>query len=272
MKEYNVRIPIGIGDLIYIRGLLDLAKDRFGRINISPNLNLLNERAQYEPFLMELMEMLFKPPFYNITRDQSYPFKSIVDMWKQLKLKPRRPNMAQILCEGELPKNLRSGKYIVINTKVRAFNKNAYRAISPRLIQILRSVSKYKIVLLGEREIEFTGEYRHIGHKNIYCIYNDLIAHLSPNKIVDLTIPKLGISPPNMKKFKSDCNIMRHAHKVIQIGGGGSFCVSSTLSNLICIISYSSLPFFAEVFRHNEYKNVLVVNNSRQFLEAIREI
>ncbi len=272
MKEYSVKIPIGIGDLVYIKGLLDLTKDRFSCINISPNMALFNGRPKYKPFVMELMGMLFKPPFYNITMDQSYPFKSIVDMWRQLKIKPRKPNVASILCEGELPKGLHSGKYIVINTKVRALKKNAYRAFQPKLFKLLRSIGKHKIVLLGEREIEFTNEYKNLGHKNIYCIYRDLVDYLPSNKIVDLTISKLGITPPNMKKFKHDCNIMHHAHRVIQIGGGGSFCVSSAISKLICIISYSSLPFFAEVFRYNEYKDVLVANNSREFLKAIEEI
>jgi hypothetical protein len=98
-------------------------------------------------------------------------------------------------------------------------------------IAALRKLSqRYQIVVMGEREIEYNEEYRYHGEAHIYCIYEDLKQHLP---IVDLTVPKLGLTSPSLRKLREDCTIMRDAKCCIVLGHGGGPCLALAVGQVL---------------------------------------
>jgi len=54
-------------------------------------------------------------------------------------------------------------------------------------------------VLLGEREVEYGIEYSNMRN-SVYSIYDDL-KNLNTDKVLDITISKLGIAIPNVERL-----------------------------------------------------------------------
>ena len=98
MKELSIKIHVGIGDLIYTKSMLDQTAHIYSKINIAPNLFLIHERPDYKKFLMKLMGLLFKPPFYNINENQNYTNADIMELWKGYNFSMQKPNFSNILC------------------------------------------------------------------------------------------------------------------------------------------------------------------------------
>ena len=102
--------------------------------------------------------------------------------------------------------------------------------------ETLKNVSKkYKIVVIGERAVEYNEEYTQHGSDQVYSIYNDIVTNIAKDRLVDLTVPSLGITTPNLENIRKDCSVFRDAKFTIMIGFGGAFCLSATTSNVICL-------------------------------------
>lgn len=272
MKILEANIPVGIGDLIYIKSQLDLAKDNFDQINITFDDWVLStyreDKYQYIDFLNQFSKLLFNDPFYKLNKG-IFKFKTQMDIYQEYNLPPVIPNLKNILPLDK--KNDFNYKYIVINTKCRYLNIANYAEIYDEFWIIVKLIAKkYKIIVLGERVVEETKEYKIHGKDNVYSIYSDVLKNIPHDCLIDLTVPKLGITTPNLNKIRYDASIMRDAEFVINLGLGGSFCIASSVANLICYRFDNDLVadfLFGDYRAHN---SSLITKNKKIFLEELK--
>lgn len=154
---------------------------------------------------------------------------------------------------------------IILHTKVRQLHYYYYDIMKADFYNVLNSGSK-QIILMGEKEIEYEGkEYRDLGNRRVYSIYEDAIKFIKPEKILDLTVPKLGTTTPNIEKLIEDMNIMA-GHKNICFGSAGNVsiccCVGDTLS-------YSSDPEYAWFTVFLDNNQVYFKYSKEEFLKEV---
>ena len=120
------------------------------------------------------------------------------------------------------PLNITKSPYIVIHTKVRNDYDHYQENVFNLLMKWLREnreklLSKYQVVILGEREIENNVESR---IHNIRSIYKPLIESLGRERVLDLTENQL-YSNGNIEILERDIQIMNKADLNLFFGIGG---------------------------------------------------
>lgn len=239
MKIFSANIPTSLGDILIIKAHLDAVKKNYDQINITFHTQLWKEaitinaeqEQQWKNYISDLGKLFFSEPPYRLNVGQ-YPFMATATVIQQLQITPIRVDLRHLLCKGE---SLNIGDYIVITTKVRGLNRNNFLPKTIHLWKPLREINKnYKIVILGEREVEMRNEYTIPQVKNtIFSIYNHIICNLSSDNILDLTIPALGNTQSTVKQIQQDCLIMSEAKMVIALGTGGNVGMSSACGDNI---------------------------------------
>jgi hypothetical protein len=266
MKTFKATIHIGLGDIIYTRGQFDPVKHLYDRIEISFNKMLYGlHDDNYPIFLNDLGKLLFSEHPYVLT-DADHPHLNPVDMAKEAK--PCKPDLKNILCKGN-SLNLGS-EYIVLTTKLRYFRRNIFNSLSNELFNTIKELSnKYKIVVLGEKIIEMNNEYKFWGNNEIYSIYDDIIKNIPADKLVDLTIPALGITSPKLSQVQQDCLIMKEAKLVISLGVGGNFCMATAVANTVGYRTDND-PIANAAF-DREYPDAIITKNWTYFIETLKK-
>lgn len=236
MNKLEFDLPGGIGDNLLVRIFFDPIMHQYDQIYISHSKDVINTWRNGDPtyfkFLDDIGNLLFttKPYVYSHKQYQLLNIhKSIID----LKLIPQKPNIDHLLCKGT-PLDI-DEEYIVITTKIRLLPKPVLYKLLPQLFSTLRKVSeKYKIVILGERVVEKSKEYL-VGNNNalVYGIYEQIITNLPTDRIIDLTVPALGITTPNIEKIQQDCLIMNRAKYVITLGLGGNLWLAVSIATTV---------------------------------------
>lgn len=237
MRKLEMSINAGIGDNLMVRVFFDSIKHNYDQIVISHNKQIIDYWKDSDPryfhFLNELGNMLFTSPPYVFAHKQ-FTAMNLHDgenSVKRLNLIAQKPNLDYILCKGN-SLNLKE-EYIVITTKIRGIERRDFFSLSIHLWKVLREISKkYKIVILGERTVETNKEYKN-NPTIIYGIYEQIIANLSQDRIVDLTVPALGITVPDINQIKQDCLIMKEAKFVITLAVGGNLWLAISVANTI---------------------------------------
>lgn len=267
----EISICIGLGDNIVIRGYLDTIKSKYEEIRISHHKpiiqNYRNNDPEYTKFLDQIGNLLFSEPPY-IFDHGDYPHKSQFEIMQHFQIDPQKPNLSHLLCKG-INLNI-SEPYIVITTKVRIMRQEIFFPLSIDLWKTLRKLSeKYKIVIMGEKVVEYGKEYleRENVNNGIYSIYEQIISNLPQDRIIDLTVPALGITTPSLEKIQQDCLIMNQAKFVIVIGVGGNFCLSSAVANTIGFREDKE-PHLDKVLAHN-YSDLFMTREWLQFMKKI---
>ena len=235
MKTFGANVPIGLGDLIYMKAMFDPVKDSFSEINLNfhrEGITLSKKDDNYNVFLDDLGNLLFGQEPYKIDTGNQYPYCRLAEVVTSYGITPQKPELADILCSGT---SLSLDEpYIVINTKVRALERKLLNGKMPEFWTcLLQLVKKYKVVILGERAIEMNGEYIVYTNEFIYSLYPEIIKHVPTDRLIDLTVPALGITSPILSQIQQDCLIMNQAEFVINFGIGGGFCLASAVANLI---------------------------------------
>lgn len=235
MKRLEISIPIGLGDAIYSKAQLDAVKDQYTEIKISFYKKYIevyrNSALGYSEFLDQLGELLFAEKPYSYSQEV-FPLRNVAQISSDWQIYPQKPNLKSYFCHSD---GLQFGKpYLVLNTKVRFLARETWDKNKNILFQVLNKLSsKYFFVLLGEKEVEMNSEYQIFGSNGIYSLYSDFLNYLPVEKLIDLTIPALGISCPNLTQILNDSQIINQAHRTITIGIGGSFCLSTAVGNVI---------------------------------------
>jgi hypothetical protein len=269
MKNITITTAIGLGDILYLKATLDQVKCQYNEIKINPANGLIkwaNRDDNYRDFVKDLTNLLFNEMPYKIV-DQGPEFKSMSEVYSDHQLIVQKPNISQ-LCNGE---PLQIEPYIVMTTKVRYLFRNELK--DQELWPILNSLP-YKIVVLGEREVEMNNEYLNDNRNGptVYSIYSEIINNLG-DKIIDKTIPALGIIAPNLKQLQQDALIMSGSKAVISFGIGGNFTTGMAVAKKL--IGYKpGNEFYTDIiFQHNEQVgNSFVTKDWQVFLKKLSEI
>jgi hypothetical protein len=262
VKTLEFEICAGIGDNLVIRIFLDSIKHNYNRISIAHSRSVINYYRggdqKYYNFLSELSKLIFsEPPFFFDPRGKFPPIHT-EKVITELASKPKLTNLDKVLCKGT-PLDV-GEEYIVLTTKVRCLNRSTFLPLSVQFWAMLRELSKkYKIVVMGERVVEISKEYK--GSENsIFGIYEQIIANVPQDRLVDKTIPALGITIPNMANIQQDCLIMKNAKLVITLGIGGNFWLSAAVANTLGfrddvdkVTDYITNPNYPTVFTTRDW-------------------
>lgn len=269
----NIYSAVGIGDMICYRGLTNPFLSQYKKININLCLSLLDEfkpdnKNENIIFLENIAKLIFKDEKYNIIFNYNDKHVDTYVFQKETNTHCKIPNLINDFCNE---KKIIDDDYIVVTTKARGINREQFLSRKQIFCDVLNDLSKkYKIVLVGEKIVEMNKEYQHHGSHFIFSIYNDIIDSLE-NNIIDLTIPALGITIPNIENLKKDCSIMNHAKKVITFGVGGNFSIAMTVSNVASYIEGgTSLNFSPPSFDNKEVS--LVTNQWYEFINALLKL
>lgn len=269
MRVYYANISQGIGDNTMALSYANqaLAANKFDEIHFTHHAPIVekqkNNAPEYWKFLHDIGELFFSklPYVYN---SGQYPFKSAEGLIADFGIIPIKPSYKHLLCKGN-SLNLNQ-EYIVITTKLRYFDKSIFFQLAPQLWKTIRELSKkYKIVLMGERVVEMCPDYLDHGANQIYGIYEQIIANI-PN-LLDITIPALGITAPNLTQIQQDCLIMSEAKFVITLGVGGNFCMAMATSNMIGF-RIDNEPIADAIFSR-PYPDAVVFKDWNQFINKL---
>src|SRR5437868_5806627 len=124
MKTFGATIPLGIGDLLYIKAMFDPIKHEYSEINLNLGKALItdyNRDASYDTFLDEFTKLLFSEEPYRLNVETSYPYYTLGAIATDYGIVPHKPNLSHLLCKGESLKL--QDPYVVMNTKVRALSQ-----------------------------------------------------------------------------------------------------------------------------------------------------
>ena len=272
MRVLQTNVCIGLGDLICMKGQTDPFKDQFDQIRITLDRNVINTYRRndvpYSKFLNDVCKLFFseKPYMLNVG---NYPIKGMHGICKEYNLPFVKPNLKYLLCKGD---SLNLGEdYIIINTKVRTFPRQRWNEIRQDIFNLLNLLAnKYKIVILGEKVVEQSLEYQSHGPNNVYCIYSELIQNLKKDRVLDLTIPALGITAPNLIQVQQDCLIMSQAKFVMLFGLGGAFCMANATSNTIGY-RCDNEELADELYNNKVYDDAFITKNFDFFKEKVSQ-
>lgn len=265
MKKLEFLIAAGLGDNIILRMALDTVKHNYDEIRIAHNKGIVkdyrNDDPKYFKFLDELGALLFSEPPY-IFDHGDYPVIQTYYTYSDLSIIIKNPKLEYLLAKGN-SLNLNQ-EYIVITTKIRTLPKNVFNDISKNFWVILNDLSKkYKIVILGEKEIE--GNHP----DDWFSIYNEIISNLPNDKILDLTVPALGVTAPELHKVQQDCLIMKEAKFVIANGIGGNVWMAAAVANTIGFRSDEE-PII-NIVVNPQFENIFITKNINLFFNKLKE-
>jgi len=269
MATFSSNIPVGLGDIIYIKSQLDFFKDRFEEIHITFHEDLISyyrKGTKYNIFLKEVGNLFFSEKPY-ILNDGYYPFRTQLQICTDYEMPPCKPELQHLLCKG-VSLNLDS-EYIVLTTKIRQLSRTNFNDMSKDFWDKINQLSKkYKIVLLGERKVEVNKEYEYYTTEHIYSIYEDIMKNVQNEAIIDLTIPALGITVPSLTQIQQDCLIMKEAKFVVTIGIGGNFCMATAVANVIGYRNDDD-EVADYCFSNREYPNAMITKNYEYFMSIL---
>jgi hypothetical protein len=234
MKNFKLKITSGIGDCITIRSqLLPLIKAGT-QISISIDRSIIekyrpDDKIEYYNFTYNFLKEIFSEENCKVTHDQSYPFMTSLKLFS-LGYHPRIINLQNALCNPINPCNY---SYIAISTKVRDLTRNIFDQKKADIFKKINE-SENKIIILGEKEIIESKEYKIHGSNKIYSIYHDILNLISKEKIVDMTIDK--IVTPNIDLIKKDCTLMKFANDNFIFGIGGNLSLCRSVGPTRCYI------------------------------------
>lgn len=270
MSTLVINVPIGLGDLIYLKAMLDTVKHRYQKIKIKFHRDIIKFYAfdpGYHKFLDEIGALFFSEAPYELTSEDGIPFYGMVSICNDNKIPPVKPNLVHLLCKGT-PLNI-GQEYLVLNTKIRYLARDQ---LDLRVMEfwsmMQRLAQRYKIVIVGERVVEFNHGYLEMGPNAVYSIYDSIKEHIPSDRIVDCTIPALGKTSPSLSQIQQDCLIMSGAKAVITLGVGGGFCMATAVANVIGF-RLDSDPI-ADVVFNRHYPNAIVTKDWAYFLEMLR--
>jgi len=269
MKSFATTLRIGIGDIILAWAALENMKHKLNDIYIDVNWSILSaykdNSENYKKFIQDLIQTLFTDNKYKLftnKRGEEHTF----DDFRNYGIPAVLPKAAHLLCADY---TLMDAEYIVITTKVRQFDKKKFLSYKDHFIEIIKKLSiKYKIVLLGEQEIEYGVEYSLYGVNHIYSLYDYL---KDINNVIDLTTKVISSDNASLENVKKDCAIMHKARAVITVGCGGNLTLAAAVSKHLIGIRRDDYEFGDFIYR-NPNDEIYVVRDHALWLDKIEKL
>jgi hypothetical protein len=234
MEKKFILQQSGIGDTIiflsYLNQFMPHKEKTFIDFDQTNIRNWRTDTDQYYEFLINLAKFLLPHENIIVEKGISGTKISVDEIMKVYSFTP-----FQFINLKSKINAIKDDSKIVINTKVRGLHRNQYNTYKNQLFQILKASDK-QFILLGEKEIEYGKEYALHGENAIYSAYSDIINNIPKEKLVDMTIPKLGITTPNFENIIKDINIISK-HKNICFGSSGIVSLCSCLTDIISLVN-----------------------------------
>lgn len=161
------------------------------------------------------------------------------------------------------------GEYIVFHTKLRPAWEILHRAhdIKKMFLSLCREYkSKYKIVVLGERNLKKDLE---VDMLHMTTIYDELLLLRENNEVIDLTQDYII---PNYDNLIDNISLIANAKCNICFGHGGAFCLSISFSKLCH--AYIDKIDYSHFFNNDALKNnnVFLHNDFTTFTNVISNL
>lgn len=260
---FETPIHLGLGDIIYIKAALD--QTTYKKIIIKPKMNLLDDKSEaYKKHTIKFIKKFFPEPRYKIDFNSETEISgNPTHIYKRTGIIPVKPYYPKLLCEKtKIPER----QYIVVHTKVKGLAYFKYMELKERFFAILKDLSRfYSIVLMGERNIEYSEELGSIlKHNCLYSIYGDCIKNIE--NVIDLTENEDLIKAP--KNTGKACYIMHYARAVITFGLGGNFCLASAVAgyHVGLILEHT---YYDKIYDLEVVDNGFLTKDSDTFLKKI---
>jgi hypothetical protein len=273
-------IPTSLGEIVNYKFHLDIVKDGYDQIRLGFATGLWDgalhtespdwpqRKILWEQYLLDIGQLFFSKPPYVLESNPTKWGGSIESFVQRFTITPQKVELAHLLCKG-MPLNL-GEKYIVITTKVRHIDRPVLFPLLEQFWPILKKLSnKYKIVVLGEKQVEMRKEYDKIRNE-VFGIYNHIIANVPNDRLLDLTVPALGETVSSLAQIQQDCLIMKEAELTITFGVGGNFCLATSVSNMAIGFRADSIAFTDIIFHGREYPNAIITKDWHRFMQALR--
>lgn len=270
-KQIGMDINVGIGDHLFLRIFMDSIKDQYDRIAIThsrPGMAFWhNNDAQRWDFNLKLGQLVFSEPPYVLIPNARFPFYPNDRIISELNNKPVKPNL-DCLCVG---KSLGIGKYVVLTTKVRQIVRSDFELAKEKLTPALQRLAQtHTMVISGEREVQRTREYdAEVNRDQVYGLYDYFTNILPKDKILDLTIPALGVTCSTLPQLQQDCLIMKEAAATINFGIGGNLWISTCVANQTLGWHGDSNPIMNLMEGFPGYHVTRDLNQFIQYLDAL---
>jgi len=259
MREFKIKTCLEVGDLLFYASILSELKNRYDRVVIYPDFGLLYGRPEaelvkYRQFVLELCERIFPKDFFVFDPNLDAQRLDPNQLCQIHGLRACIKKFNRELCFGQ---PVTDDPYVAVCTKVRAFPFDTYRNhLKEKFCHSLSVLSKkYKIVVVGERTVGMNQEYKYHGSGWIYSVYNDIISAVPQKSLIDITLPEIGITSPDIKTFSQDCLTLNKSVCSISIGGGGLTAMSLSVAKTITINSWMEWPDFTNQIIEEEKKN-----------------
>ncbi len=128
--------------------------------------------------------------------------------------------------------------YTILFTKVRNFPIDHFALFKEDFYAALNTM-KSKIILLGERNVQYGNEYNIHGESKIYSLYHDFKKNISQDKIIDLSKDMFSDSGFDITSIINDLTLISSSKQIIMIGTGGFWCTSLFTDKLISLTDTS---------------------------------
>jgi hypothetical protein len=263
--KYDLKY-IGIGDLTFFCGemLLRLNKGDVLEIKINQNtLNLYRDGSKsYEKFCIDYVKFILSDFIVlecQTNTDRSWEYnQDYVD--RMLTDDTIKNIFKEKFSNGSI--NDEHKNHVVLFTKSRNFYLSNFQQVSEKFFNTLNSIDS-KIILIGEKNVSYTGEYLNISNELVYSLYDDYIKNIDKDKIIDLTKDNYSYGEIELENVINDLTLIVNSKKIIMMGGGGFFCMSLFTDKLLSLVSEEIFSQF-----QTEHNKQIFIN----FDDYIREI
>jgi hypothetical protein len=276
---FDIGLRGGIGDILYAWAAVENIKHKYEKIYVDIDFNIItafkNNSNSYKQFLIDITKIMFCDSKYvlfeNKSTNDTYRLFDIGALtWVPIPT-------CNLLLDRPSPHKI-DGEYIVVTTKNKYITKQNYLSFKNIFLNKIKNLStKYKIVILGERDVDNNQE--NIIHA-VETIYSDLI--YCCDNYIDLTEPVLCSTNDSkqqnladLNKVKEDCDLMNKAKCVITLGFGGNMTLAVAVSNkVVGYVPYtdrvSQVPYANGYTSYSE--NITVTDNLERFFLSLDKI
>lgn len=238
IKKHKIS-NIGIGDLVNFATNILLKEEK--EIHVSMDEEALirykGNPKEYELFSREFIQKLLPDTIIHFSYDQSFPSHPINGNFIRESTNPKIISHFSRIFDDLKNSNFQPPKkdFIVLSTKTRNLKKDIFNSSKNEIFDTLNMLG-CPIILVGEKEIEYNYEYSHHGKNLIYSIYDDSLSLIKKEILIDKTVPRLGLTTPNIKNILSDMFLVYNSHLSLTIGVGGFFCMSIFSPNTFALV------------------------------------
>lgn len=145
--------------------------------------------------------------------------------------------------------------HIVIFTKVRDLDYDNYKSVSYQFFEYINKLDR-QIVLLGEKQLKYEGEYLIHGNTKIYSIYQDCIKYVKQDKLIDMTKSLYDFDDFSLENILKDYSFICNSYQTFIFGGGGFFCLSLFTNRLFSLTNKSYESYFNFQKDKNIFSNI----------------